>query len=166
MNKQEKHITDVQIRWLIKRDMPEVLEIENRSFSEPCPEKEFLRLLRQASVIGVVAEPKTFGAIYGFMIYELHKQKLNLLNFAVAPEVRGTGVGRAMVERLIDKLSQQRRRWITLEAYEENLTAQKFFSSCGFKAFGCAGGKIQFQYILPGDFPEWRCVNRITNHGN
>ena len=59
---------------------------------------------------------------------------LRLLNFAVAPEVHGTGVGSAMVERLFDKLSQQRRSSIELEIRESNLKAQKFFSGRGFKA--------------------------------
>lgn len=121
------------IRWLIRRDMDEVLEIERRSFQFPWTEEEFLVCLRQRNCIGTVYESPQ-GYIHGFMIYELHKWSLRLLNFAVAPEVRQTGVGRAMVKRLIDKLSQQRRRFIEAEVRETNLKAQFFFASAGFKA--------------------------------
>ena len=69
------------------------------------------------------------------MIYELHKSRLRILNFAVAPDSRRTGVGRQMVRRLVDKLSQQRRTEIVLEVRETNLPAQMFFKGEGFRAF-------------------------------
>ncbi|MCA9111114.1 MAG: GNAT family N-acetyltransferase, partial [Planctomycetaceae bacterium] len=99
---------DVQIRWLIRRDMPEVLRIEQESFEFPWTEEDFLCCLRQRNCIGMVAERD--HQIVGFMIYELHKARLNILNFCVAPEFRRQGVGTQMIVRLIDKLSQQRRK--------------------------------------------------------
>ncbi|MEZ6122088.1 MAG: ribosomal protein S18-alanine N-acetyltransferase [Planctomycetaceae bacterium] len=121
-----------QIRWLIRRDMDEVLSIERGSFEFPWTEEEFLACLRQRNCIGTVAELD--HEIVGFMIYELHQSMLRILNFAVAPGVRRQGVGQQMVQRLIDKLSQQRRREIVLEVRETNLSAQLFFAKCGFRA--------------------------------
>jgi ribosomal-protein-alanine N-acetyltransferase len=72
--------------------------------------------------------------ILGFMIYELHKSRLHILNFAVAPEVRRHGIGSQMVLRLVDKLSQQRRSEILLEVRESNLEGQLFFKTQAFKA--------------------------------
>ena len=72
----------VQIRWLIRRDMPEVLEIERASFEHAWTEEDFLCCLRQRNCIGMVAEHD--HEIVGFMIYELHKAKLRILNFADA----------------------------------------------------------------------------------
>ena len=48
--------TRVHIRWMIRRDMPEVLAIEHASFEYPWCEEEFLRVLRQRNCIGMVAE--------------------------------------------------------------------------------------------------------------
>jgi ribosomal-protein-alanine N-acetyltransferase len=121
-----------QIRWLIRRDMDEVLAIERSSFQFPWTEEEFLCCLRQRNCIGTVAELD--HKIVGFMIYELHKSMLRILNFAVAPEVRRNGIGRQMVQRLVDKLSQQRRREIVLEVRETNVPAQLFFANNGFRA--------------------------------
>ena len=57
--------------------------------------------------IGMVAERGE--RVLGFMIYELHKTRLHLLNFAVANDARRRGVGSQMVDKLIGKLSSQRR---------------------------------------------------------
>jgi len=46
----------VHIRWMIRRDMPEVLEIEDRSFEFSWSEEDFIRCLRQRNCIGMVAE--------------------------------------------------------------------------------------------------------------
>jgi len=122
----------VHIRWMIRRDMPEVLDIENRSFEFPWSEEDFIRCLRQRNCIGMVAEYDE--RVVGFMIYELHKNRLHILNFAVRPEFRRQGVGIAMVNKLIGKLSHQRRNRILLEIRETNLGAQLFFRDCGFRA--------------------------------
>ena len=79
-----------QIRWLIRRDMDEVLAIERSSFEFPWTEEEFLCCLRQRNCIGTVAELD--HEIVGFMIYELHQSMLRILNFAVSPNLRRQGV--------------------------------------------------------------------------
>ena len=122
----------VQIRWLIRRDMPEVLEIERESFEFAWTEEDFLCCLRQRNCIGMVAEYD--HEIVGFMIYELHKSKLRILNFAVANGHQRRSVGKQMVNRLVEKLSQQRRKEIFLEVRETNLSAQLFFRRQGFRA--------------------------------
>ncbi len=124
--------TRVHIRWMIRRDMPEVLAIEHASFEYPWCEEEFLRVLRQRNCIGMVAE---YGErIVGFMIYELHRNKIHVLDFAVHPEFRRRGVGRQMIHKLVGKLSGQRRNRIALYVRESNLAAQLFYRVSGFRA--------------------------------
>lgn len=122
----------IHIRWMIRRDMPAVLDIETQSFEFPWSEEEFIRCLRQRNCIGMVAEQDEH--VVGFMIYELHKNRLHILNFAVSPDVRRSGVGTAMIDKLIGKLSHDRRNRIMLEVRETNLDAQLFFRSLGFRA--------------------------------
>lgn len=162
-----------QVRWLIRRDMDEVMEIENRSFEFPWTEADFLTALRQRNVIGCVYESPQ-GYIHGFIIYELHKNHLRVLNLAVAPEVRRTGVGRSIVQRLIDKLSQQRRTFIDAEVRETNLPAQLFFSQAGWRAAkvlrkhydDTAEDAILFRYTLPVDEMPAMIdgINRISQY--
>ncbi len=127
--------TRVHIRWMIRRDMPEVLAIEHASFEYPWCEEEFLRILRQRNCIGMVAE--LGDRIVGFMIYDLHRNKIHVLDFATHPELRRRGVGRQMVGKLAGKLSSQRRNRIALFVRETNLPAQFFFRIVGFRACNC-----------------------------
>ena len=122
----------VHIRWMIRRDMPEVLDIESTSFEFPWTEDDFIRCLRQRNCIGMVAEHEE--RVVGFMIYELHKNQLHILNFAVHTDFQRRGVGRQMVSKLMGKLSPQRRNRILLEVRETNLPAQIFFRDMGFRA--------------------------------
>src|SRR5438093_13772491 len=91
----DKSTVGVHIRWMIRRDMPEVLSTELASFEYAWTEDDFLRCLRQRNCIGMVAECN--DRVVGFMIYELHKNKLHILNFAVHPTARRTGIGAQMV---------------------------------------------------------------------
>jgi ribosomal-protein-alanine N-acetyltransferase len=128
----EQQDLKVQIRWLIRRDMPEVLDIERSCFEYVWTEEDFLCCLRQRNCIGMVAEHD--HEIVGFMIYELHKMKLRIINFAVAPAEQRQCIGSQMIRRLVEKLSQQRRKEIMLEVRESNLSAQMFFKEREFRA--------------------------------
>ncbi|MEN6407214.1 MAG: ribosomal protein S18-alanine N-acetyltransferase [Thermoguttaceae bacterium] len=132
MQIEQKQEVRVQIRWMIRRDMAEVMAIEQESFEFSWLEDDFVRCLRQRNCIGMVAEHD--DRVVGFMIYELHKSRIHVLNFAVAEAYRRRGVGSQMVAKLTAKLSMQRRSRIVLEVRETNLGAQLFFRENGFRA--------------------------------
>ena len=132
MPKVEAGKASVQIRWMIRRDMASVLDIERQCFEFAWSEEDFIRCLRQRNCIGMVAERD--DQVVGFMIYELHRNRLHVLNFAVSQEARRQDVGRTMLDKLVGKLGFQRRNRIVLEVRESNLSAQLFFRACGFRA--------------------------------
>lgn len=117
---------------MIRRDMPEVLAIEEEAFEFPWSEEDFTRCLRQRNCIGMVAEMAE--SVVAFMIYELHRSRLHVLNFAVLRSHRRLGIGSQMLRKLVGKLSPERRNRILLEVRERNLPAQLFFRSNGFLA--------------------------------
>lgn len=120
------------IRWMIRSDMPAVLAIENQCFEFNWTEADFNYFLRQRHCIGMVAERD--GQVVGFMIYEPHKSRRHILNFAVDREFRRQGIGTAMINKLLGKLTHERCNRIVLEVRETNLDAQLFFRSHGFRA--------------------------------
>ena len=122
----------VHIRWLVNRDMGEVLNIEQNSFEFPWTEEDYTRCLRSRNCIGMVAEYN--DQVAGYMIYELGKNKIRLLNLATAGRFRRRGVATQMMAKLIGKLTLQRRSRIAFEIRETNLAAQLFFRSAGFRA--------------------------------
>jgi len=117
---------------MIRRDMPEVLAIEQEAFEFPWSDEDFTRCLRQRNCIGMVAE--VGDSVVAFMIYELHRTRLHVLNFAVRRSHRRLGIGSQMMGKLFAKLSVERRDRILLEVRERNLPAQVFFRSLGYRA--------------------------------
>lgn len=124
----------VHVRWLIRQDMRSVTEIENHSFEYPWSETEFITALRQRNCIGMVAEINE--QVVGFMVYELHKARLEVLSIAVHQDFRKRGVGKAMIYKLISKLSYERRNKISLMVRESNLDALNWLKRLGFRALG------------------------------
>lgn len=122
---------EVTSEWLVRSHMPQVLAIESASFEYPWCKDDFVSVLRQRNCIGyIVREDKK---VVAFTLYELHKGKLDILNLAVHPDHRRQGYGRQLVERLIDKLSQQQRHTLRTTCWERNLPAQLFFRALGFR---------------------------------
>ena len=125
---------DVHVRWMIRMDMPEVMQIEMAGFSSPWEQERLMAHLMQRNCIGMSAEldPKGRQKIVGFMVYELHEGRLHLLNIAVHPDHRRIGMGRLLMEKLKGKLSAQRRTRISIELREENPVAEAFLTRMDF----------------------------------
>jgi [ribosomal protein S18]-alanine N-acetyltransferase len=168
MHSDQKQEVRVHIRWMIRRDMPEVLATEKECFEYPWSEDDFVNCLRQRNCIGMVAECD--DRVVGFMIYELHKARIHVLNFVVAKDFQRLGVGSQMIAKLTGKLSPQRRSRIVLEVRETNLSAQIFFRESGFRAVSVLHGYyadtpedayiMQYRY-RPEKVPA-QTPNRIT----
>lgn len=129
---------DVYIRWMIWRDVPAVLEIEQASFEFPWHEDELVRCLMHFNVIGMVAEVD--GQIGGYVIYALLSDRIDVLNVAVHPAHRRQRLGTLMMRKLINKLSLYKRTRLELVVRETNLPAQLFFRSCGLRAIDILRG--------------------------
>lgn len=149
-------VAEATVRWMICNDMPAISDIERACFpGDPWTDDEFAQCLRRRNCIGMVAE--RHERIVGFMVYELLKSQLHVLNFAVPPWAARQGVGSQLAAKLIAKLSQQRRTEIVLEVRETNLAAQLFWKSQEFLATDLIRNHYestdedayQFTYVLP-----------------
>ena len=124
----------VHIRWMIRRDMAEVIDIEMESFVNPWTEDEFIKELRKRNCIGMAAEHDE--RVIGYTVYALHKTRIELLNVAVHKDYRGRGIGRQLCERLMSKLSPDRRRHLFIDVADISLAAHSFCKAVGFRAIG------------------------------
>ena len=122
------------IRWAVRRDLALMLAIESESFSQEgmWTEADFMSALRQRNTAACVAEHD--GQVVGFAVYELHRDRLHILNIAVNQKFRRRRVGTQLIQQLVKKLSPVMRKEIRLEVRETNLVAQQFFRAKGFKA--------------------------------
>lgn len=119
-------------RWMIRRDIDEILAIEAQSFAAPWTEDELLRALRIRSVIGMVTVDKVTDRLLGYFVYQLRPYWVEVLHLAVHPAYRRRGVGTAMLGKLQSKLHSHRRRFLRLNTRVTNYTAQSFLRRHGF----------------------------------
>lgn len=123
------------IVWITPRHNDMVLHIDQQAFGDDAWDSATLtHHLRQRNIIGVVIEAANI--ICGYMVYELQPKSLHLIRLVIRPDLHRQGYGGDMIQRWIDKLSQQKRYAITVDVPERNLAAQLFFQACGFLATG------------------------------
>lgn len=95
----------IQIRWLIRRDLPEVLAFDTDPLWPVWDEEEHLKHLRQRNCIGLVAEDGK--EVTGYVLYLLKPRSLEVVRLA---SKAGEDAARtALLSRLRSKLSFERR---------------------------------------------------------
>jgi ribosomal-protein-alanine N-acetyltransferase len=122
---------DVLVRWMIRRDIPTVLDIELASFEDPWTDKEFMEYLQARTHIGMVAV--IADEVVGFMLYDLQANRVQIDSIAVEKSCRRSGIGSCLLAKIRSKLTQQRSLIRTM-VREGNLQALAFFRSSGFVA--------------------------------
>ena len=158
-----------QIRWLIHRDLPHVLDIERESFAKPWGVNEFEACLRCRENVGFVIENR-FNTICGFMIVAYHTDRLELLTCAVAKQRRNMGLGTKMIDRVKLSILKSTRDRIRAVVTERNLSFQLFLHAVGFTAtrsirrhFQDGDDAIEFESVCKRRPVSTYC-NRVTEY--
>ena len=84
----------------------------------------------------LVAEAEESGAIVGYVVALEAADEGEILNLAVAPAGRRSGLGRALVERILEALTASGVRQVYLEVRESNAPARSLYAAHGFKEAG------------------------------
>lgn len=121
----------VNVRWAIARDLPDVLSIDFDSHHDFMDESQLKTKLRERQTVGMIAERG--DKVVGFMVYSLRTHSIYCSRLAVHPLFRRHGVGTALVNKLVSKLSAHRRNRLVLHVDEANLRAQLFLRACGLQ---------------------------------
>lgn len=134
----------MQIRWLIRRDMDEVVGIDE-SNGDYDTEDAILKRLGRTDTIGIVYDDGT--GIVGYSVYQLGQAWIKIQLLAVGEDDKRQGIGSELLECIKNKLSPDRRKWIRIAVDEYNLAAQLFLRSNGFVCVG-HGDELVFEYAL------------------
>jgi len=114
-------------------DLPEVMEIERRSFPQPWTPGLFLHELKVPfSRTMLLRAANGTRTTLGYVCRWLVGDEVHILNIAVHPEHRGQGLGRRLVESVIAEADQAGARLITLEVRRENTAARHLYRKFGF----------------------------------
>jgi len=74
--------------------------------------------------------------IVGYVVALDAADEGEILNLAVAPAMRRTGLGRALVHEILEVLSDRGVRQVYLEVRESNAPARALYAAHGFKEVG------------------------------
>jgi len=152
------------LRWMIQRDLPQVLRIERQAPALQWCQQDFLAVFQSGDTAGWVAE--VGDQVVGYLIYKAITQpepaepealdslgfagqaggrpvlkplRISLLNLAIAPEWRRHGIGRALLAKLNQKLRQSE-DYIQATVPESNLPFQLLLRDAGYKAVSILRG--------------------------
>lgn len=113
------------------KDFDYVTAIDTKSFEEYWTLEDFKKRLKQKSITCLIVEEK--GEVVGFLMYEIYLQRFTILRIGVLPNYRKQGIGSALLKALTNKLTEKR-RLISTEVRETNLSVQLFLKSQNHKA--------------------------------
>lgn len=157
----------VYVRWMIRKDIPEVLAIGlGEKIKNILTEDEILALLRERCVIGMIAE--LGEKILGFMVYRLAEKKLELLFLGGDAKSK-----LALLDKLKSKTTSHKRHTVRYPVKDDNLEEHVFLKDCGFKATSVlrnysedGGDAYIFEFrkdVGPIEATEEICQNRIAH---
>lgn len=123
-----------QIRKMKEADIEAVAGIERRIFSMPWTEQGFRSSLNSEDTLYLVVDNE--DQILGYCGFLQSFDEADITNVAVAPEMRNSGIGFAMLTEL---MQQGRTRGIeryTLEVRAGNAAAIHLYEKLGFESVG------------------------------
>lgn len=124
-------IARIKIRPLELRDLNEVLLIEECSFRPPWSRSTFLSELEEEDRYYVVAEAE--GKVIGYAGFYYFFEEGHITTMAVAPNWRRQGIGKLLLNHLIEKAKEIGLKELSLEVRESNQIARKMYQKFGFK---------------------------------
>ena len=113
--------------------MPAVHAIEQEVFSDPWSTQDFRDCVSFA-LFFVADEGEE--RIAGYVVALEAADEGEILNLAVAPTGRRRGLGRALVEHMVQALRERGVRQVYLEVRESNASARALYASRGFTEVG------------------------------
>ena len=124
----------VTVRRLTYADLPQVVANERRSFPTPWSLAMFVLELSKPAGICLAADHD--GELRGHLICSRHDTVWHIMNIAVDPSHRRSGIARMLMDTLLARLPEGDRAQITLEVRVSNTAAAKMYEGYGFKSAG------------------------------
>lgn len=114
-------------------DVAPVAAIERAVFSDPWSANDFTECLAAGApfLVAVVGR-----AIAGYAVAHFAADEGEILNLGVAQVHRRGGVGRALVEQVLETLQGRGVRVVYLDVRESNAAARRLYESMGFAEVG------------------------------
>jgi len=127
--------TEIFICPMTEDDLAQVLEIEQKSFPRPWLQQHFLDELHSSHAFPLSAFDPT-GRLLGYICPMQLLDECHILDVAVDPEMRCGGVGRLLVEKVLEESRSRGASFVSLEVRESNCAAITLYEKIGFITVG------------------------------
>mgnify|MGYP000936757697 CR=1 FL=1 len=128
----------MKIRPMVEEDIPYVHEIECKIFSMPWSQEDFRKSLQDNNNIYLVVEEDAKIIAYCGLWGVAGEGQIN--NVAVDPSYRNQGIGKLMLQALIDMGRSKELTSFTLEVRVSNRPAIALYHKLGFEDAGIRKG--------------------------
>ncbi len=145
-----------QIDYMQESDLPEVMEIEQRSFSSPWAAASFREGLRQRNHHVYFLVIRHHQNPIGFINFWVVEDDAHIANFAVSPDYRNRGVGKYLFAQSLAYIQKLGGNRVFLEVRVSNIEAQHLYRQFGFRILS-----IREKYYV--DNHEDAYVFRLSN---
>ncbi|MCD6430259.1 MAG: ribosomal protein S18-alanine N-acetyltransferase [Deltaproteobacteria bacterium] len=113
-------------------DLPEIVAIEQASFSKPWSEESLFSELSSLLSSTIIVKSSCKAIVYGYNCCKIIPPEADLLRIAVRPKRRRCGVDRALLDEMFRFLRLQQVATIYLEVSEVNRSAIALYEKSGF----------------------------------
>jgi ribosomal-protein-alanine N-acetyltransferase len=121
------------ISRLTYADLPQVIAIERRAFPTPWSLAMFVLELSKPS--GICLAARRDGRMCGYTVCSRYDTVWHIMNVAVDPDERRTGVATALLADLLERVGDPQARY-TLEVRQSNVAAIELYQRFGFRTAG------------------------------
>lgn len=121
------------LRPMLARDLQEIMQIENRAYEFPWTEGIFSDCLRVAYPSWVY---EVDGEIIGYTVISVAAGESHILNLCVRPESQGQGIGKLLLDGVMETAKRFDVKQVLLEVRPSNTTAIHLYHQYGFNEVG------------------------------
>lgn len=130
----------IAVRQMELTDLEQVMPIEEANFSIPWTANGFFSFLLREDALFLVAEDEETAEILGYCGILISFDEGDITNVCVREEDRRKGIGRMLVERLIQETKKAGVTVWHLEVRQSNEGAIRLYESLGFAQDGLRKG--------------------------
>ena len=124
-------------RPMHESDLDAVMAIEPNIYSHPWSRGNFADSLKAGYSCWVYEHE---GEVAGYAVLMIVLDEGHLLNISIAKQLQGKGLGRALLEHMIDIARSRGVATMYLEVRPSNLAARSLYESMGFNEFSIRKG--------------------------
>ena len=123
------------IRKMTLEDVPSVIELDQKSFSLPWPERSF-RFELTANPASRCWVAELDGRLVGMIVVWLVIDEAHVATIATHPDFRRKGIGTQLLSHALRQLIDEGARSSFLEVREHNVGAQEMYRKFGYEVSG------------------------------